>query len=104
MYYLFNFLFFLPALFQLIVGYLVFKKRIKFSFSLVSVISVLSLAVIVIALFLRINYGARLVDNHDGLWVVGLAALSGFGFTILLLIILIQWLIMKYWKPTVAKK
>ena len=103
MYYLLNFLFFLPALFQLIVGYLVFKKMIKFSFLLVSVISVITLAVIVVALFLRINYGARLVDNHDGLWVVGLTALSGFGFIILLLIILIQWLILKYWKPTVVK-
>jgi len=94
-----------PALFQLIVGTLVLKKKkVKLSFPIVSLISVLTSILIPILLLYYMDYGARQVNNHDGLWVVGLAALSGFGFTILLLIILIQWLIMKYWKPTVAKE
>lgn len=90
-----------PALFQLIVGTLVLKKKVKLSFPIVSLISVLTSIVIPILLFYYIGYLGRQVNNHDGLWMVGLVFLSGIGLIVLLIIILIQWLVLKYWKPTV---
>ncbi len=93
-----------PALFQLIVGTLVLKKKVNMSLPIVSVISVLASILIPILLYYYMAYGARQVNNHDGLWAVALAILSGIGLLALLLIILIQWLVLKYRKPTVAKE
>jgi len=90
-----------PALFQLIVGTLVLKKKVKISFPIVSLISVFTSILIPILLYYYMDYGARQVDNHDGLWMVGLAILSGIGLIILLLILLIQWLVLKYRKPII---
>lgn len=92
-----------PTLFQLIVGTLVLKKKVKLSLLVVSLISMLSTLLLLFLLFHYIDYRARQVGNHDGLWVVALFILTGSGVIVSLFIFLIQWLIQKCRKPTEAK-
>ena len=93
-----------PVLFQVVVGALVLMKKVKLSLLVVSLISMLSTLLMLFFLFHYIDYRARQVDNHDGLWVVGLFVLTGSGVVLSLFIFLIQWLVQKCRKPTEAKE
>ncbi|MDD4822706.1 MAG: hypothetical protein PHI48_09145 [Bacteroidales bacterium] len=94
----------LPILFQCIVGTLAVKKKVKLSLGLVGLINLLSTLLILFLVFKYIDYGAQQVQNHDGLWVVGLFALTGFGVLLSLIIFLVQWLVKRFHKPTEAKE
>lgn len=92
-FYLVYLIFFLPALYQVFIGTLALKKKIKISLLTVSMISVLTL-VFMASVFFYHAYG-RQQDNQHALGFVGPSIMIFKGAIALVVTIVVQYIVLK---------